>query len=300
MAERLTLDQIAQALAGLPSPAFRARLKAELERRTGMTALAPAIKPGFRSITPYLVAPRDPGAARLIEFLKQSFGATEALRVPRPDRSIMHAEVHIAGSVMELADANDEWSARPAALHLYVPDADAVYHRALQAGARSLKAPVDQPYGDREASVRDPAGNNWYIGSWRGGPHYRHEGLVEDVTVYLHAQNTGALIDFAKAAFNASEIGVFRSPDGVVQHAKIAIGASIIEMGEAHGEWQPMPTGIHLYVEDCDAVYQRALAAGAESLWPVSQQPYGERSGGVKDPAGNLWFIATYTGGVQS
>lgn len=304
MAERFTLEQIAGALAGLPSPAFRARLKAELERKTGMTVESvpdvAAVKPGFRSLAPYLIAPRDPGAAALIDFLKQAFDAREAFRVPRPDGSIMHAQLDVAGSVIELADAGGPWQARPSALHFYVPDADTVYQRAIFAGASSLAAPVDQPYGDREAAVRDPAGNNWYIGTHRGGGSFLHEGLVENVTIYLHPKGAGSLIDFLKQAFDAREIGVFRSPGDVVRHAKLAIGSSVIEMSEAHGEWQPMPTGIHYYVADCDAVYRTAIEAGAEAISPVADQPYGERSGTVRDPAGNWWFIATYTGRVQS
>lgn len=297
MAEKFTLDQIAGALNGLPSPAFRARLKAELQRRTGMTATSPGVKPGFRSLTPYLIVD---GAAELIDFLKKAFHASEALRVPRPDGSIMHAQLEIAGSVLELSDSTHEHPPRTTGLHFYVPDSDAVYQRAISAGATSLYGMTDQPYGDREGSVKDPAGNHWYIGTNKAGRSYLHEGLTQDVTIYLHPSGAGVMIEFLKRAFDAREIHVHRSPDGVVHHAKIGIGDSAIEMGESHGQWQPMPTGIHFYVDDCDAVYQRALAAGAESLWPVSDQPYGERSGGVRDPFGNSWFIATYTGRVQS
>ncbi len=298
MAENFTLEQMAAALAGLPSPAFRARLKAELERMVGMTIASPDIKPGFRALTPYLVVT---DAAKLIDFLKDAFDASEILRVPRPDGSVMHAELRIAGSVIELSDATAQFPPRPAALHFYVPDADAVYQRAIFAGAASLHAPVDQPYGDREGGVKDPFGNHWYIGTNHASPgSYRYQGLAEDVTIYLHPRGVNELIGFLARAFGAREVEVHRSPDGIAQHAKIAIGDSVIEMGESHGQWLPMPTGIHFYVDDCDAVYQHALAAGAESLWPPADQPYGERSGGVKDPAGNLWFIATYTGRVQS
>ena len=64
-------------------------------------------------------------------------------------------------------------------------------------------------------------------------------------------------------------------------------------MGEGPGHWKPLPAHIHLFVGDSDAVYAQALAAGATVLYPIEDMPYGERSGGVTDPFGNQWFIAT-------
>jgi PhnB protein len=80
----------------------------------------------------------------------------------------------------------------------------------------------------------------------------------------------------------------------VVHHAQVRIGDSVIGMGEAHGPYQPAPATLHLYVPDADALYDRALRAGATSIQPVAEQPYGDRSGGVTDPFGNRWFIATH------
>jgi uncharacterized glyoxalase superfamily protein PhnB len=71
------------------------------------------------------------------------------------------------------------------------------------------------------------------------------------------------------------------------------VGDSRIMLGEAHKEWKPMPTGIYLYVKDSDAVFQKAVEAGAETVMPVTNQFYGDRHGGVRDPSGNLWWIAT-------
>jgi PhnB protein len=102
------------------------------------------------------------------------------------------------------------------------------------------------------------------------------------------------LIDFLKQAFGAEVVARHDSADGVVAHAKLRIGDSIIEMGEAHGQWQPMPTAIYMFVPDADAVYRRAVGAGATSLWEPADQPYGDRNAGVQDPFGNQWFIATH------
>ena len=75
--------------------------------------------------------------------------------------------------------------------------------------------------------------------------------------------------------------------------AEMRIGDSLVEMGEGPGEWKAQEAGIHLYVDDCDAVYQRAIAAGAKSMYAPYDAPYGERSAYIVDPWGNRWFIGT-------
>ena len=111
-------------------------------------------------MTPYLTVQ---GAATLLDFLKQAFAATELHRMTQPDGTVGHAEVRIGDSVVMLAEARDEWQPMPGALYLYVHDTDAAYQRALQAGATSLMEPADQFYGDRNAGVKDPVGNHWWI-----------------------------------------------------------------------------------------------------------------------------------------
>ena len=122
-----------------------------------------AVKPipdGYHSVTPYLVVP---GVARLIEFLKQAFGAIETERHARPDGAIMHAEVRIGDSVVMMGEPSGPYPAMPACVYLYVSDADATYKRAIEAGATSLMEPADQFYGDRHGGVKDPSGNTWWI-----------------------------------------------------------------------------------------------------------------------------------------
>ena len=115
---------------------------------------------GFHSVTPYLTVN---GAAKLLEFLKEAFGAEELGRHLGPDGRIAHACTRIGDSFVELSDATEQWPATPCALHIYVPDVDAVYQRAVKAGGISLQAPTDQFYGERSGSVKDVCGNNWYI-----------------------------------------------------------------------------------------------------------------------------------------
>jgi uncharacterized glyoxalase superfamily protein PhnB len=184
--------------------------------------------------------------------------------------------------------------ARPQALHLYVEDADRVYAQALAAGATSLHPLTDQPYGDREGSVRDAFGNHWYIATHTAAPAAGHRPAgLRAVTPYLHPHGADRLIEFLKAAFAADLVARHQSPEGSVQHAKVRIGDSMIEMGEAHGPWQPMPAALHLYVEGVDDLYARALRAGATARRPPVDEPYGDRAAHVQDAFGNLWYLAT-------
>lgn len=118
------------------------------------------IREGFHTVTPYLIVQ---GAERLIEFMKQAFGAEEIYRSPKPDGTLGHCQVRIGDSMVELADGNEQWQPAPATLHLYVPDTDATFERAIQAGATQLFAPSDTFYGDRSGAVVDPSGNRWFI-----------------------------------------------------------------------------------------------------------------------------------------
>jgi len=264
------------------------------QAKTTFEALQPPegapIREGFHSITPYLIIT---GAGPWIEFVRQAFGAQEHLRVKRPGPGdvIMHAEVKIGDSMIELAEANEQFSPMPSVIWLRVDDVDAAYQRALDAGATPMHSPIDQEYGSRDASVKDLSGNHWYIHTPKPG-NTLFEGL-HTVTPYLHPLRGGVLIEFLKKAFGAEEVYRAQSPEGVIHHAQVRIGDSMIGLGDAHGEYQPMPSTLHLYVPDADRTYERALLAGASSIHPPADQPYGERNAGVTDPFGNRWFIAT-------
>ena len=115
---------------------------------------------GFHSVTPYLTVK---GAAKLLDFLKQAFGAEELGRHLEPSGRIAHASVRIGDSVVELSDGTEKWPPMSCALHVYVPDVDSTHKRAVQAGGTSMQEPTDQFYGERSSAVRDVCGNNWYI-----------------------------------------------------------------------------------------------------------------------------------------
>jgi uncharacterized glyoxalase superfamily protein PhnB len=266
---------------------FDEMLKQQKTKRAGITP----IPRGFHTVTPYLVVEDAPA---LIEFVKQTFGAEQTFRAIGSAGGV-HAEVRIGDSMLMMGGGSPELSWRgqawPTALHVYVEDADAAYKRALEAGATSVEEPVDQFYGDREAGVKDRWGNLWWIATHKEG-RYIPEGL-HTVTPFLHPLRAEPVINFLKRAFGAEEVKKYASPDGVIHHAIVRIGNSAIEMGEAHGPYQPMPTMFYLHVPDADATYLRALEAGGTSISEPSDQPYGARVGGVKDAFGNQWYIAT-------
>jgi len=114
------------------------------------------------------------------------------------------------------------------------------------------------------------------------------------VTPYLTVDDPGKLIDFLKQSFSAEETVRMERPDGSIGHAEVRIGDSVVMIGGASEQWNAMPGGIYLYVDDVDAACGRAIEAGAESVQEVTDQFYGDRQGGVRDPLGNVWWIATH------
>ena len=118
------------------------------------------IPAGYHTITPYISVT---GAAELIDFLKTVFTAEEHEMICSPDGKILHAEVTIGDSRLMLCDVKGDCGPRTGALYLYLPDVDATYRRALEAGASSKLEPTDQFWGDRMATVVDRFGNEWQL-----------------------------------------------------------------------------------------------------------------------------------------
>jgi PhnB protein len=118
------------------------------------------------------------------------------------------------------------------------------------------------------------------------------------VTPYLVVPGVPKLLDFLTHAFGAQELVRADGPEGSVVHAGVKIGDSMLEMGEVGGtERQPLTAGLHYYVRDVDAAYQKALAAGATSLYEPTVMDYGDREAGIEDMCGNHWYIGTQQSG---
>lgn len=284
--ELAALVQIAASLRDLPDEGFQKRLKSDLRRRATMSASGVApVREGFRAITPYIAVPNAP---ELIDFLKRAFGAEELIAQATPGGGF-HAEVRIGNSILMIGGGEAaRGHERIGAFHVFVPDCDATYRRAIEAGGASMGEPADRPYGERSGFVKDFAGNYWYIAT-RFPSNAAPEG-VGSVLPYAHPAKALPFIDFLKRAFGAQEMGVYQH-EGRVMHAAVRIGDAVLEMGESPDF---LPSGFYMYVEDCDTVYRSAIEAGATSLWPPTDQPYGDRTSGPADPFGFQWFPATH------
>jgi PhnB protein len=249
-----------------------------------------AIPEGFRSLTPYLIVD---GAKNFLEFIKNAFAATEKFVASDAAGNIKHGEARIGDSIIEFADSGPGWNAMPAGLHYYVENSDEVYARALAAGGTSLHEPANRGYGDREASVRDPAGNLWFIATHVAGVSFKPE-ILQELNSYYSVTDAGRFLDFLEHAFAAEVIEKEVSRTGTILHAKARIGDTIVELSEGRAPWGPRAVAHHYYVENCDGVFARALANGCKELQPMANQTYGDRSGSLLDSWGNHWYIASH------
>jgi PhnB protein len=128
------------------------------------------------------------------------------------------------------------------------------------------------------------------------------------VTPYLCIKGAASALEFYKKAFDATELMRLAQPDGRIGHSEILVGDSVIMLSDEFpeiGARSPQaiggsPVTIHLYVEDVDTVFKQAVAAGAKVKRPVADQFYGDRMGGVEDPFGYTWWIATHKEDLSS
>jgi PhnB protein len=111
------------------------------------------------------------------------------------------------------------------------------------------------------------------------------------VSPWVISRDTNAVIEFAKAAFGADEIGRVADENGVIGHAEFRIGGSVVLAFDAKPHWPDTPAFLRLYVEDADATFRRALDAGGIAVTNVTHLFWGDRIGRVRDPMGNLWWI---------
>lgn len=265
-------DDLERELRGLPSPRFRFRLRAELT--------------GEQTVTPYVIAGEIDG---MIDFVKQLFHAEELMRA-QGSAGGTHAELQIGDSKVMLGGGVPQ-RGNPAALHVYVSDVDAAHARALSLGAAEVTAPQDQFYGERSSCVADAFGNRWYIAAPLGQAAIPRG--LRNVNICLHPAAAGKLIDFLERAVDAETVERHDAPNGAVMHAQLRIGSSSIEIGEAHGPYQPLKTAIFLNVDNADAAYEQAIEAGATSMNPPADQPFGARLATIEDPAGHTWFLVS-------
>ncbi|MBK7233710.1 MAG: VOC family protein [Saprospiraceae bacterium] len=118
---------------------------------------------GYNSVSPYFIIN---GAQKFIELMKEIFNAKELRRYNMPDGSIMHAEIQIDDSVIMLGDSSEKYPAVPIVMHVYVPNVDEIFNKAIAAGCEIIEQPKEREEDpDRRATFKDFAGNMWSVGT---------------------------------------------------------------------------------------------------------------------------------------
>lgn len=298
----------------------------------GETEALPNPPPGFFTLTPMLIV-NDVDAA--VDYYTKVFGATKRLSLPGPDGKTMHAEIQLGDSMVMLGSEMPEMGAKSpktlggsqGSLLYYVPDADAMIKKAVDAGATVGMPAQDMFWGDRWGMVVDPFGHNWELATHKeeltdeqiaermkalhgqpasptpGTPAKSHQRKgYHTITPSLTAADAKALIAFYKQAFGAQELSVTPMPDGRIMHGEVKIGDSILMLADRFPEVAESktakdlggsPFALMMYVPDTDATFQQAVAAGAEARMQPEDAFWGDRFGEVLDPSGNSWSIAT-------
>lgn len=123
-------------------------------------------------------------------------------------------------------------------------------------------------------------------------PTHKPEGYTT-VSPYLVVDGAGATIDFLERVFDAVELRRFPDDQGRVVHAEVRIGDSVVMLADGAEGWEPVPSHVHVYVEDVDATFARALEVGAVAVQEPVKKDDADKRGGVKDPGGTTWWIAT-------
>jgi len=269
----------------------------------------------LHSITPYL---HPKSAPPVIDFLKRAFDAEEIERHQDPQGTVYHAKIRIRDSIIAMGEAHGPYQPMPPALHLYVPDTDAAYRRALEAGATSIDAPSDAGYGDRYAGVKDPFDNVWYIAT-----HLRDFTIPAEpqaleieprqrpgsIMPFMFNDDPQAAFKLYRKIFGAREVHRVTQPNGKPSHIQMAIGDTHVMLDDATAphaaeyrakgfagtprDFGGTPLHLYIYVADADAAFKRALDSGSKVVDPMEDKEWGDRCGGVQDPFGHIWYIAT-------
>lgn len=333
-----------------PRPSFaralRARVLAALDLDASDTAppidlpgrkpMPTTTTPTATAVIPYLTANDAVGA---LAWYGQAFGAEEQFRVVGPDGLLGHAEFHIGDAVFYLSDEHPAMGVvsptslggTPYAMHLTVTDVDAMYARAVAAGATGQMEPADQPHGARHGTLLDPYGHRWmlsqpveevdldeYAARSEDGP-YRVEvaaGARRDGTPYADGiwavvtyDDIEAGIGFVTDVLGFEELVLVRDDEdparivhseyrwpegGIVQVASPDAGNEFIH--------RPGSQGLYVVTADPHAVWERCRSAGVEVLRDLHEAHYdaGGMGFSVRDAEGNTWSFGTYAGGATA
>jgi len=124
---------------------------------------------------------------------------------------------------------------------------------------------------------------------------YKPQGY-NDVSVYIVTDGAQRVVDFLKKTFDAEELRRFDTPDGKIMHGEVRVGDTVVMIADAGANYPAFPAWLHVYVKDVGAAYKKALEAGGTSVQAPVRKEDPDKRGGVKDPAGNTWWISTQVG----
>ncbi len=323
-----------------PRPGFASTLRARMIAALELDpALIPTVQlPGRNPVTPkpeltttpYLCVNDGPAA---IDWYVAAFGAVEAFRVVGDDGRLGHAELGVDGARFMLSDEYVEMGVvsprsvggTTVAIHLEVADVDAIYARAVTAGARALAEPADQPHGARHGTLVDPFGHRWmlsqtiepvgldeYAARADGSPFRVVTGpragqpYVDGIWGVVAYHDVDAGIRFVTEVLGFEELVLVRGPDGQVVHSEYRWPeGGIIQVASADPDnvFVPEPGqkgGQYVITQDPQAVWERCQAAGVEVIRPPAEPHYdpGGMGFSISDPEGNPWSFGSYVGGA--
>lgn len=256
---------------------------------------------GIPAVQPFLHL-RD--AHKMIPFLETAFHAEATGVAKSPEGAILHATIQIGNATLEIAEAHDEFQPMPCHLHVYVPDTDAAYARALEAGATPIETPQDKPYGDRSAEVKDVWGNTWFIATSLTKGRAKLEPAIENRSVppntvlpHVVYRNVAEAIAWLTKTFGFSEHYHYGEP---ISGARLYLGNAWIMLKQAKaGEASPAELGygtqsLTVFISDIDAHFEKAKSAGAKILENPHETIYGERQYGAEDLDGHHWLFSQH------
>jgi PhnB protein len=123
--------------------------------------------------------------------------------------------------------------------------------------------------------------------------HHVPDGYTS-VAPWVVTDDTGAFLDFVVAAFAGEELARVATEDGLIGHAEVRVGDTIVLAFDRHADWPRMPSLLRVFVPDPDDAFARAVSAGAEVVTPIASDAFGQRGGRVKDPFGNIWWVSSH------
>lgn len=248
-------------------------------------------------------------ATEAIAFYEKAFGAVVTEKYDDKGK-VGHAELNIQGAAVYLADEYPDYgfvSPKPGpekafAVNLLIANVDELTKQAQAAGATVERAPKDEFYGHRVATLLDPYGHRWTLHTPLQEKHYGARKGFHAVTPYLIFEKGVEAMEWYAKALGATEIGRHLDGTGRLVHGEISVGDSPImiseECKEYPGQKNPKryggsPAQLFVYTGEPDAVIARAIEHGAKLVLPIEDRPYG-RGGGIEDPFGYTWWINSH------